>query len=394
MKFLIVSPFKQPGGYATLCEGFALDLVSAGHQVTVIGVGHDAREHYYPFSLNPALPVFVPQMLQKLEYELRPDCLCFLGDIPNQLAIFDNLNKHFPGWTQTKTIVSFFPIESDPLYDDWAKKIRANTRMAFTYTEFGIDTAKVAGLSLHRLPFCLDDFWYEDLTTEEEIRSLDGRYVLTVAANQHRKNIPSGMKMMKPLMDKEEDLRYVLVTDIDKADGWDLRVEAKKVGMPVNRFIVLSSLGISNEGLKRLYSSASAFLLTSVAEGIGIPLYEAASQGCPLVATNCCSMTEVMKLTDGFPIAVAHVEPYPWGNINHYFPSTEDGTSQISKALVSTSKKKLRLPSRQSATNKFLKLLELFQEAMRVKEAQKEDGKFDEQSSSKLGINAASEILN
>lgn len=390
MRFLIASSFKQPGGYATLCEGFALDLVAAGHEVTVIGIGADGRENYYPFSLNPAQPEFVPQMLQKLDMQLKPDCICLLGDIPNQLAIVNNLNKHFPGWVRNRFVVSFFPVESDPFYADWVTSLRTNVKMMFTYTEFGVATAKAAGLNLHHLPFCLNDFWYETLETKDSIK-LDGRYVLTVAANQHRKNIPAGMRMMKPLLEKDAELRYVLITEVDKKDGWDLAFEAKKIRMPGNKVVVLASLGITNLVLKGLYANASAFLLPSIAEGIGIPLYEAASQGCPLVATDCCAISEVLKEVEGFPIAVGHVEAYPWGNVNHYYPSIESGTEQLSKALAVTDRKKS--VKRQTSTNKFLNLLVLFQEAMRVKEAPEEIEQPAIRPGEELGTHAASEIL-
>ena len=56
---------------------------------------------------------------------------------------------------------------------------------------------------------------------------------------------------------------------------------------------VVEFTGVSNEELTELYRKASMLVFASTAEGFGLPIIEAQSQGCPVITSNCSSMPEV-----------------------------------------------------------------------------------------------------
>jgi glycosyltransferase involved in cell wall biosynthesis len=338
---LMVSDFKAPGGYHSLAETIATGLVDRGHKLTMLGMGYDpGREHFYNFSLNPTTSEFVPQQIIKLFPIVKPDWMLFLSDIPKQLAIMDNLEKHKPGLLTSVYTASLFPVESNPFYYKWADRLRKNTKVRFTFSEFGRAACEEAGLRVHRVPFALDRFWYEK---DSEPSPYNLRYVLTVAANQQRKNLPSGLKIMSEVIKRKreqgEEVVYVIVTDTDSKDGWDLEDAALKAGfVDQDVLVLLHRDNVSNQAIRSLYSNAAALLLPSISEGIGIPLYEAQAQGCPVVATNCCAIPEALADPTGL-IKIDHVTPHVWGNTTHYWPSIEDGVEKVLNALTLVERK-------------------------------------------------------
>ena len=58
-----------------------------------------------------------------------------------------------------------------------------------------------------------------------------------------------------------------------------------------NRYKVYS--GVTNQKLNQLYNGAFAFIYPSLYEGFGIPIAEAMSAGCPVIAANASSIPEV-----------------------------------------------------------------------------------------------------
>ena len=52
---------------------------------------------------------------------------------------------------------------------------------------------------------------------------------------------------------------------------------------------------VSDEELRRLYRTASIFIFPSTYEGFGIPPLEAQACGCPVVASDCAPMDEVLQ---------------------------------------------------------------------------------------------------
>jgi glycosyltransferase involved in cell wall biosynthesis len=70
--------------------------------------------------------------------------------------------------------------------------------------------------------------------------------------------------------------------------------------------VLLEAVGLSNEHLQALYSSALALLFPSLEEGFGWPILEAQACGCPVVTTNRPPMNDV---AGGAAILIDPAEP-------------------------------------------------------------------------------------
>jgi glycosyltransferase involved in cell wall biosynthesis len=357
MKICLVSDFKLKTGYFTLGLALASELVNIGHEVVVMGVGYDQGvEHDYKFSLNPTSTEFVPQQLLRLDEVYHFDWILFLMDVPKQIALYRNIEKNKPGWLDARKTASLFPVESNPFYAGWAAALKKHTKLRFTFSEFGKAECEKAQLPVHVLPYGPSRFWYE----EAEMMFADHPFILTVAANQLRKNIPTAMSIALRVMRKlpEMELIHVVITDIDSKDGWDLVEEARQMGFEKDTFALIERATVDDKALRSFYHQASVFLLTSVSEGIGLPIYEAQVQGCPVVATDCCSIPEAVRYANHL-IKVAHRTPQAWGNTKHYWPSIKDGVDKVTKVVQSGIRVKVTYPSSESMAWKLDKILDV-----------------------------------
>ncbi|CAI0765414.1 Mannosylfructose-phosphate synthase [Serratia marcescens] len=121
-----------------------------------------------------------------------------------------------------------------------------------------------------------------------KITEPDNPYILCVSS-------PSVHKNFKLIIDSFEK--------INKSLGLELKI----VGASNRNFSTVTYSAVSNnsyikyygrvtdEELAVLYSGAFAFVFPSLYEGFGIPLLEAQSCGCPVIASNTASMPEVLN---------------------------------------------------------------------------------------------------
>src|SRR3990167_3412967 len=304
MRLLLATDFNRHSGYESIAESLGTELSGLGHDLTVLGKGYEGWEQNYPFKLIPSRYAWLPQQIVKVSRALKDEWVLLMMDIPKALAILRNLEKHEPKFMSEQRIAMLFTVESTPISTGWAYGLRTYPTLRFTFTEFAMEALQKAKLPATLLPVGLAQEWNEPESAEEEpedAEALKGaQFVLTVAANQFRKNWQGGMRMMAQLIkeDPRRELYYVAVTEPDSKDGWDLQMLAKQVGLPEERYVELNNLQVNRAQLRWLYKHAGALLLPSMAEGIGMPLYEARACGCPVVATNCCSIPEAVERRD------------------------------------------------------------------------------------------------
>jgi len=70
-----------------------------------------------------------------------------------------------------------------------------------------------------------------------------------------------------------------------------------------NKNILLPGF-VSQEDLVALYNSAGVFVMPSIYEGFGLPVLEAMSCGCPVIASRAGSLAEVAGE------AIKHIDPF------------------------------------------------------------------------------------
>ncbi|MFA6331906.1 MAG: glycosyltransferase family 1 protein [Methanoregula sp.] len=119
--------------------------------------------------------------------------------------------------------------------------------------------------------------------------ALPSSYLLFVGNRSIYKNFPFFITSMAPLLKKYPEL-HICCTGGGQftPDEWKLM---KEIDVPLQRvhYIPLWTDGT----IKYLYRNALAFVFPSLYEGFGLPVLEAFSCGCPVIASNNSSLPEV-----------------------------------------------------------------------------------------------------
>lgn len=113
------------------------------------------------------------------------------------------------------------------------------------------------------------------------------RYLLYVGNRNLYKNFTVFLKAIAPILHKSKDL-YLFC-----AGGGKFNKEEHELFNALRIENQIEQYPGSNDSLYTLYSNAIAFIYPSLYEGFGIPLLEAMSCGCPVLASNTSSLPEV-----------------------------------------------------------------------------------------------------
>jgi glycosyltransferase involved in cell wall biosynthesis len=114
-------------------------------------------------------------------------------------------------------------------------------------------------------------------------------YLLYVGTIQPRKNIATAVKALKRLNDAGNSLKLV----VTGRKGWlykDLYALVDELSLHDD---VLFTGYLPDEDVAALYKSALCFVMPSFYEGFGIPILEAMSYGCPVIASIQSSLPEI-----------------------------------------------------------------------------------------------------
>jgi glycosyltransferase involved in cell wall biosynthesis len=334
-----LSDFALEGsGYFNISVPLCNGLIEKGHDVKAVGLGYKGNEHNNKFGIIPAGNVREAlAVLQNLHLLWKFDILVVALDITIQEAILRTTANRDFGY------IGIMAIESDPLCMSWAM-ILMQMDKAFIISQFGTDEAKKMSVNAEHLQIGVDTEKWR-IPTDEEKQSLRKSYgiksdtfvVLTVADNQERKNLSRSMQIFAGFTKKVPNAKYILVTRENAFVGWKLRDLAQQ--LKINDKLNIYERGISFQELWSLYAMSDSFLLTSKAEGLGMPLLEAMSMGIPCLATNCTAMAEL--LADGRGILINHEHQShpeflyidPFGNGHRYFADLKDGIYKLQFAV-------------------------------------------------------------
>jgi glycosyltransferase involved in cell wall biosynthesis len=172
---------------------------------------------------------------------------------------------------------------------DYAALVRSHVQKADAIVAISDTTARDVidrlGVSEERLciiPAGADARFLHPLGDSEEKESPEPPFVLAVATEEPRKNLPRLIEAMAVLESKRWDGRLVIAggRGLD-SPGIDEAVSRLGLAHRVTR------LGyVRSDELPALYRRARAVVLPSVWEGFGLPLLEAMASGTPVVASD------------------------------------------------------------------------------------------------------------
>jgi glycosyltransferase involved in cell wall biosynthesis len=329
-RIVMISDMDSTGsGYASITTALGSRLADLGHAVKIIGLSYNGEEHRYNFSLYPCLGINDAfAMLQNMKILFNPDVVIGLADIPNQEPIISMAKKlQIP-------YICITPMENGPLCATWATYLSGADK-CYVMSEFAVKECEKMGVKAEHLTIGIDTESWKPPTTEErqklrESYGLGDEFViLTVADNQERKNLwgaLSAIGMFKKNYNKP--FKYWLVTRENQYVGYRLRDLAMVEGML--KELTIFERGMPFKMLWGLYACADAFLLTSKAEGLGMPVLEAMSVGVPIVATKTGALIEHLQEHRGDLVYAEYTFIDTWGN------SRRDmiGRTQCASALM------------------------------------------------------------
>lgn len=328
-------PDGATSGYATITKPICNGLVELGHEVKVIAMSNKGEEHWEKFSIIP-----VQQFdegiaaIHNLNILWKPDIVVCAVDIPILESLYEKIYK------EGIKFVALTPMENGPLMQSWAMGLSQYDKILFI-SKLAEDEAHKIGLpNAEHLVIGIDtDIWSQPTETERKKAKetlgfeQDEKIVLTVADNHERKNLWAGLAMFAGMLRSNPELhaKYVIVTRDKSPYGWRLNELASSLG--IGDKLVIFARGIPQNQLRLLYVIADAFLLTSKAEGLGLPILEAMAVGVPCVATNTGALTELLADGRGYLIPSDCSFIDVWGNSKRDMASIEAGSKLLYTAI-------------------------------------------------------------
>lgn len=332
MKILFVSDFPiQGSGYFHIAVNTCIELTKQGHEVRALGINYKGEEHHFPFQINPiAQAGFVGQIrafAHNMYKEKLFEHMIVALDITHQLQIvLAGEQLGFP-------VSGIFPLEAPPLTNAWAMGLM-QLKHRFVISQFAEDEFTRLGIEAHHLPIPVDTAFWRASTFEERAMlkkamgiEVDRKVVLQVADNQERKNL----SLAADIIAKTPDVVYMIVTRRDSPAGWILDDLYTVKG--IRDRVMIFDRGMEVKRLWSLYAIADAFLMSSKAEGLGMPVLEAMSCGIPVVAPDHTSFREHLSKGRGYLYDVKFEYLDVFGNEMRYFGDATSGSIALTCAL-------------------------------------------------------------
>ena len=331
-KILVVTDMDFAGsGYYYICVPLFTELSKMGHEVRFVGLSYQGQEHDYPFSIIPCRDTNDAHAIVTnlcVMPQTNPDVIIVAMDIPLQLSFFE---KYAP---LKKPYIAITPLENGPLTMSWVAPM-FNFSWVYFISELGKREAQKSGMTrVDHLQVGIDTRFWHVPTPEERVGLRKGMgieedefVILTVADNQERKNLWAALKVTETLKKNGKKVRHILVTRVDSPFGWKIRDLALTLG--INQEVMTMNKGMSRENLWSLYALSDVFLLTSKAEGLGMPVLEAMASGLPVVGTDTGAITELLSDGRGFLIAPEYSFLDVWGNSSRAMFGITEGANVI-----------------------------------------------------------------
>jgi glycosyltransferase involved in cell wall biosynthesis len=239
----------------------------------------------FPIRKNPKEQI---KTVYEILSRINCDVILTIGDYWN-FAGFEQLKSQL-GYSFKW--ISYLTIESGPIDKDYKSNFKAMDSIIVP-SEFGQRTISYFGEKSTYIPFGIDDTIYKldkkTIARERRKRKIkdDKIRFISVCKNMYRKNIPAFMQALKIANGNDSRVIGHLHTNVDKVrqDMYDINYLIKRweldgiLTVPSKR--LSSNIAISEEELNVEYNCSDAFVMTSVAEGFGLPILE--SQRCGLV---------------------------------------------------------------------------------------------------------------
>lgn len=227
-------------------------------------------------------------------------------------------------WEGIPRIASWVPIDHTPMPPKVLEWVKRPNVTPIAMSLFGAQELANAGIEHHYAPHAIEPtFRYSpvvktpqgEINGREMMRVRDEFVILINAANKGqapvagRKSWDTNLMAVSMLMREYDDVVLYLHTERDGAmGGVNLPALLEGVGIPPEKVRFTEPftyrMGLPQEALAAMYSSANVLLACSTGEGFGIPVIEAAACGLRTVVSNWTASPELVAdgwVVDGQP---------------------------------------------------------------------------------------------
>lgn len=217
---------------------------------------------------------------------------------------------------RTLPLVAWQVVDSDPLMYELREPC-GMTKVNLAMSRFGQRTIKDAGFDSTYIPLAVDTEGSYFLMDQSEARNAlestwgvklpPTKYVIvSVMANMSRpsrKNFAAGLAAYKMFYEASPwlDTLYYIHSESTGCvhEGENLPRIAETLGIPPDRLLFPPTYEYTTgffgpDYLRAVYNAADVMLYPTRGEGFGVPVIEAQACGCPVIATNCTSMPELL----------------------------------------------------------------------------------------------------
>jgi len=319
-------------GYFSIGSSFVPALTNSRDEpIIVLGMNYFGQEYSQTgFTIVPTEFAHIPARIGVLlqDEDLNIDKVVVALDLPLQMQLLTN----FPRQKRPFRYIGVLPLDGGPLVREWAAVI-GEMNDAFVISQFAKKCCDDAGIEVNFLPVTATD-WFphaepgfsEETRTEHDVD--DKFLVLTIADNQERKNLAGAMEMVARLAEHHDNIEYWMITRMDSRFGWQLESLARELG--IRHITHFFNRTLDPNTVFLFYNCADVMLLTSKAEGLGMPVLEAQMVGHAIpIVTRTSALVELVEQGGGLFIEPDYHWIDPFGNTKRVFPSIEDGVKKL-----------------------------------------------------------------
>lgn len=302
----------SPTGLGNITRDLCSGLAGLGHEIHIIGGKEGGRPlHRRQFTVYPG-DGRNPEAKLLLGYlrKLRPNVLVTLTNLDEASAVTERVVEELRRSAGVVWVLLYF-IDADrgraALPARTISRLKAPD-LAVVQSRYGRDVTRASGVSANYIPVGVDTSLFrppEDKDNAKRALGYEGQFVILCdARNQIRKQLPRTLEIFRRFAAGKDDVRlhllcdpydpaartdkyyYNILSDVELL-GLDEKVRFTK-GMSIYR-------GPSRARLAALYQAADVHLLTSFAEGFGMPTLQAAAAGVVPLAPAYAANRELVK---------------------------------------------------------------------------------------------------
>lgn len=281
-------------GYGIVTKNTIERFSKLNYNISVIGWQHSEKKNLGSIPIYPGgQGQYGRDVLQKYLDVLKPDKLVTLGDL-SFFNYFKDIRFNDTKW------IPYYPVDGDYIPESYRKLLPLASKRV-TMSNYATNLTKELGFDCETIYHGIDENVFKPLNKQEikEKYKLNEKFIIgCVARNQARKMLPRLLKIFKIFAKDKEDAILYLHTNPIHPRGHNIPSLIRKLNLQgkvkiSNKDTLFS--GFNPTKMNEIFNLFDIHALTTSGEGFGMPVIESMACGVPNIATDCTSLTELIK---------------------------------------------------------------------------------------------------